>query len=355
MYLYISIIDINMSSKKLGLTGLLIALLVALPLFVFSFTNMNFDIREKAAPSTTLLISPNYQDLNPSQDFNLTVGIDSGENVVTGIDVELVFDPKIMQVTEIIPTTAIANLNNIIKKEIDNTNGKLRFATFTSNNSNGIKGNFAILNLTSKTLDSAINGNYKVSFTNLTTVAAVGEGVNVVNNLTEGNINIVSPVGGLPNSCGGTCGSNDNCQANFFCFQGYCRNPSCPTHLDCNCTVAQTATPKPTNKPTAKPVVIKTTLKPSPTVISDPKGGDIDYSDVIVDEPLPQTTLDNNIDFNNNDLPTVTTDDLKNEASSNFVKYTISIFILLLILIISYLLWKRYKNNIPHIMPPTNI
>lgn len=38
-----------------------------------------------------------------------------------------------------------------------------------------------------------------------------------------------------PNSCGGTCGSNTNCESSFYCYQGACRNPSCPTIANCVC------------------------------------------------------------------------------------------------------------------------
>lgn len=56
---------------------------------------------------------------------------------------------------------------------------------------------------------------------------------------------------GEPNSCGGTCGSNYNCKANLYCYQGYCRNPDCRTKTNCSCT-SSTSTPSPKPK-TASP------------------------------------------------------------------------------------------------------
>jgi uncharacterized repeat protein (TIGR01451 family)/LPXTG-motif cell wall-anchored protein len=58
---------------------------------------------------------------------------------------------------------------------------------------------------------------------------------------------------GAPNSCGGTCGSNYNCSGGLFCFNGFCRNPSCQDDSSCNC-----ATPT----PTAPPVVLGATAPP---------------------------------------------------------------------------------------------
>ena len=63
---------------------------------------------------------------------------------------------------------------------------------------------------------------------------------------------------GAPNNCGGTCGSNSNCEGGLYCYQGFCRNPSCPTETDCVCT---TATPTPTATSTTK--VATTTTLPS--------------------------------------------------------------------------------------------
>lgn len=50
--------------------------------------------------------------------------------------------------------------------------------------------------------------------------------------------------GGPSNSCGGTCGSNYNCNAGLYCKNGYCRNPFCDWESDCSCK-GPTATPSP--------------------------------------------------------------------------------------------------------------
>ncbi|MGA3292333.1 MAG: hypothetical protein ABSC49_04305 [Candidatus Microgenomates bacterium] len=48
-----------------------------------------------------------------------------------------------------------------------------------------------------------------------------------------------------PNWCNGTCGSNYNCQGGYFCYNGYCRNPSCPDDSGCGCGSTSTPTPTP--------------------------------------------------------------------------------------------------------------
>lgn len=71
---------------------------------------------------------------------------------------------------------------------------------------------------------------------------------------------------GEPNSCGGTCGSNSNCKEGLYCYQGYCRNPSCPTDTDCECPSggSSTSTPSPT---------LRATSTASPTEAALPQSG----------------------------------------------------------------------------------
>lgn len=69
---------------------------------------------------------------------------------------------------------------------------------------------------------------------------------------------------GVPNSCNGTCGSNANCESGLFCYQGYCRNTSCPSSTNCVCT--GTSTPAPTATP-------RVTTAPTPTPPSLPDAG----------------------------------------------------------------------------------
>lgn len=61
-----------------------------------------------------------------------------------------------------------------------------------------------------------------------------------------------TPRQGDPNSCNGTCGSNYNCQSGLFCYQGYCRNPSCQSETSCGCASPQVLSA------TAPPVLPKT-------------------------------------------------------------------------------------------------
>ena len=54
-----------------------------------------------------------------------------------------------------------------------------------------------------------------------------------------------------PNACNGSCGSNFNCESNYVCYNGFCRNPSCTSDADCVCngTSGPTGTPIPPTLP----------------------------------------------------------------------------------------------------------
>lgn len=107
---------------------------------------------------------------------------------------------------------------------------------------------------------------------------------------------------GVPNYCGGTCGSHNNCQPNYFCFEGYCRSPICPTDTNCDCQEIQTASPtatstaKATTSATVKPLMTASPLKSlqsaSPTSSTTPN---------VEDQPSPNDQGFNIEDINNID------------------------------------------------------
>ncbi|EKE05036.1 MAG: hypothetical protein ACD_19C00426G0058 [uncultured bacterium] len=162
------------------------------------------------------------------------------------------------------------------------------------------------------------------------------------------NFNIRENAQGEPNFCGGTCGSNYNCQANYFCFEGYCRNPICSADTDCLCNVA---TPTP----------VTTTIKPAIKSNSESKGGTATSKPTTKSSTKPTPTYTSGITKNlqNSSEPLLrTTDDLKapeNQFIAKYAIYIFSAFILIVISTIYYAIKKKMTNDIPHIMPPTNI
>lgn len=159
------------------------------------------------------------------------------------------------------------------------------------------------------------------------------------------NFNINENAQGEPNYCGGTCGSNYNCQANFFCFEGYCRNPICSNDIDCIC---DTATASPSTIATAKSTT-KSTVKPSPTATTIPKGGNETFVDLATSiSKATSTAAAASI------VPYVQPEP-SNQFLAKYALYIVGGFVLIVLISLFLALRGKKDDNIPHIMPPTNI
>ena len=158
----------------------------------------NQDIREKAAPASSLSILPSSQIKNPGQSVNFSVKIDTGANNVTGVDIQIKFNPSAIQITQIQPTSALSSFTNVIKNQIDNTAGKAYFAAFTLDSSRALNGNFDILNISGTIPNSAADGSYQIGFDPATLASATNEGVNVIIAMTPGSVNVAASGGSTP-------------------------------------------------------------------------------------------------------------------------------------------------------------
>lgn len=156
-------------------------------------------------------------------------------------------------------------------------------------------------------------------------------------------------VEGEPNSCGGTCGSNYNCKANLYCYQGFCRNPICSNETDCDCSVTATATP--TTKPlttvnsgttTKKTATPKSTVKGSPKATPNYTGGM-----TLIDKPTDLTRDESDLE-NESTAP-------ENMFVTKYAMFIVGAFAIFAILAVIYAIKQRKNSNIPRITPPTNI
>ncbi len=251
-------------------------------------TTTKQDILEKAAASTNLSIAPLTQNAIGDENISFTVMMDTGPNHVTGLDLVLKFDPTVMFITGMQAGTGIQNLDSPFNVNFDNTTGVITYSTFTVNKNQAVNGSsLETLIINAQVKQNPPAGSYLVSFDPSTAISATNETTNVLDTTNNGNLIIkasatpdptITP-SPEPNSCGGTCGSNINCQSAYVCYNGFCRNPSCSTSTDCICR-APTATP--TTRPTT--IAAKTTkpsIKPttSSTIISPTDSPVIEYSD----------------------------------------------------------------------------
>ncbi|MBI3559737.1 hypothetical protein HY087_01245 [Candidatus Gottesmanbacteria bacterium] len=78
--------------KKLAIIVTSIIIIVALPLIVY-LVGQRQEIRQKAAPATTLAMSPPTLTKKTDDVFSMEVTIDTGENQVVAAELHLTFDP----------------------------------------------------------------------------------------------------------------------------------------------------------------------------------------------------------------------------------------------------------------------
>ena len=220
-----------------------------------------------AAVATNLYFSPQKQRIYTNNDFAFSLKMDTGVNDVTGLDIGLIYNPEIFEIQSIARGEGISTLDQEITNTIDNTLGTINYIVFTLDKSQSVKGTgIEILKVFGKVKSTAPEGEYEIVYDSTSAISARSESHNALSGFSNGTITVIKPSPtdnpGNPNSCGGTCGSNYNCQSNYMCYQGFCRNPNCPNEVSCGCN---SATPQPTQPPTPKPTeqpIIETYIEP---------------------------------------------------------------------------------------------
>lgn len=270
-----------MNIKKSVLAILGIILLTAGIAIGALLVQQNQNPNKDAAPATTAFISPTNSEIGQDKNFAIWVKMDSGTNGITGVDLKVNYDKNVVELTSLERGSSISNLENELEKNIYKDDGYLRYIAYTTDKTKAVSGSSVeVLRINGKVKSGATLGATTFSFDNATAASGTGETQNILVTKTPGTITVVTGNGandlvteGEPNSCGGTCGSNYNCKANFFCFEGYCRNPDCPSAISCGCStpsVTTTLKPKTSTKATKSPEVVyydnKSTTKPTITL-----------------------------------------------------------------------------------------
>jgi hypothetical protein len=148
----------------------------------------NQNIREKAAPATTLSIVPGSQNKSPNDSFSLAVEMNTGENQSMGFDLDINFNPQIFQVGSIGAGSAGSDFS-VLTSNIDNTGGKISYSAFTADTTKALNGsNLNILSISGTVKASAAAGTYNFAFDSSTTVMGYQESQNVLVGTTPGSI-----------------------------------------------------------------------------------------------------------------------------------------------------------------------
>lgn len=149
----------------------------------------NQKLRSKAAPATTLSISPSTQNKLREGIFTQNVIMNTGVNQITGVQFEIRFNPQAIEIVSIQKGSGIASLDQQIKNSIDNTTGKISYAVYTLSINRAINGqNIQALTINGKVKSLAGVGSYSTTFDATTALSGVLEEQNVLTGTTPGSI-----------------------------------------------------------------------------------------------------------------------------------------------------------------------
>ncbi len=255
-----------MNIKKFFLP--IIAILVLIVGLVVGFILVRSPLRTSTSASASLVdlsLSPSTTTLHPNDTVTVNILINTQTYKVTAAELHLtypaaLFDGISIAAGDFLPTVL--------------TPGSVASGTAGITLGSGTSGHLGSGILAILTLKAKANGSAPISFDS-TQIAGIDSNGNAVPTNILGDANSTTltisepssptptptPAAGEPNSCGGTCGSNYNCQANLFCYQGFCRNPLCKTSTTCACS-SPTPTPRPTRAPSPTPEEVVWTPEP---------------------------------------------------------------------------------------------
>lgn len=140
--------------------------------------NQTQSVNSEAA-QTTLEISPNLIKDATSSAYKTVVYINTGQNKVTSVQLELSFDPGVLTKVDISPGTFFDN-PNIFLKTIDEANGRISYAIGVLPGQNGIFGKGILANINFSTLPSLKNISTSINFEPKTQVSGENSSVSIL-------------------------------------------------------------------------------------------------------------------------------------------------------------------------------
>ena len=290
---------------------LFLALIISLFSIKFVFPNISL-----AAPK--LFFDPSSQNVSGGNNFDAVVKINTDSSSVFGSEVIVNYPSNFLEIRSINNGGFFPDFNS----SYDSTKILIRAYSSSPFDYKTGSGIIATISFTAKAGFQETSLNFACSGSSI--IDNNGQNILSCSDLNSLILTLTGTGGpdptngptyqpGTSNTCGGTCGSDSNCQSGYFCYSGFCRNPSCPTDTDCDCIIA-TKKPVATYKP-------KVTASPQTIVLED-------YIEPMIfkEEPTP--------------FP----EELLTEKSSwkKFIPY---LLILLLIIIIILLLKNRKKKS----------
>ncbi len=160
----------NMKKKIIPIVVLLF-LLITLPVSFFVVKQQQ-DIRQKAAPATTMSFTPSEKTVSIGETFSLDITINTGENNIIATSMHIIFDSAKLEAQSIINSPQFPN---ILSSADTSQPGKASIAVGTASISKPFKGTGIVGTIRFRVLQGS-NTPIRVSFGPETFVGSLGEG-----------------------------------------------------------------------------------------------------------------------------------------------------------------------------------
>lgn len=182
--------------SKIGKSWIFVAAIVVITgvLLVLSITSKNhistsspLKETEVDPAQTSLYFSDSPRISSASGTYDMDINIDTNQDKVTLVQLELSYDPKQLVRVDIQPGSFINN-SVIVQKNVDPFNGRIKYWLGTQPNQTGIKGKGVVATITFVKIGS---GSAQIIFLPKTSVSASGTNESVLKTMTPGIINIL--------------------------------------------------------------------------------------------------------------------------------------------------------------------
>lgn len=146
----------------------------------------------KSPAETTLFIIPESKFVKDNETINLDVQIDTGINKITGIQLEIAYDPKILTNVKISKGTFLPN-SNILLNIIDSDTGRISYALVIPPSVTALsgKGTVAVITAT-KNIEASVLSESEIKILPKSLVTQVGTEGSVLKNTKSALLNFSS-------------------------------------------------------------------------------------------------------------------------------------------------------------------
>lgn len=179
-------------NRKILVSGLVLVLLLVGLGAGLLLVQRQQDIREKAAPASTLSILPPTKTVEEGEAFSLSVSINTAENVVTAAELYITYDKDKLTLESVTPGTFLPV--ELVRPAINNAAGTASM-TFGAQPANPPQGSGVLATLNFKALSS---GSARVGFGSQTQATGIDETTNVIVGMSSSNVLIAASAAPSP-------------------------------------------------------------------------------------------------------------------------------------------------------------